>query len=149
MAALEYTIDKNALEASIELEVSKVAARTTDKNGQSAYDLYKIYKSDKTLVENAISDAVKNILAAFPDIATYQSGSAQANDKVLFDIPDFNSSNEDQANETIGRFIVAHSTAAWFESRLPEVAKSYAEQSIADMKIFSNLVRQRKPITRT
>lgn len=146
MAALEYTIDKNALETSIELEVSKVAARTANEKGESEYDLHKIYRSDKTLVENAIADAVKSILATFTDIATYQS--AQAGDKILFDVPDFNTNNSDQANESISRYIVAQSIAYWFESRLPELAKSYAAQAVADMKKASLLLRQRKTITR-
>lgn len=217
---LRYRIAED-IEDKIGLEVSKVAARATDEQGQSKYDLLKIYQSDAPLVANYLNEVIRRILAEYSDIATngetpyivflsgttstgklYRSadydvtvsqthyyswggttlengyfttsetpavsGNCYAYDSeegtmtqrtgaiskvdkekgVDFNIPDFDTTQKGRALEEIERFIVLCIVAKWFETRLPEMGKYFAETAEASAIRMLRLIRARKTPTR-
>lgn len=141
MSYLQIDLDTDALREDIDREVSKVAARTR-KDGVSMYDVLKIYTSDEPLVQNALSDSIRTIVGAFPDIAT-ENGSS-----IKFSVPDFDPNNEDALEEEIHRYLAVRTVSDWFQTRLPDIAQYYSNLTGESMGRMATLLRHRKRVTR-
>lgn len=141
MDVLEISLNTQDLLDDINLEVSKVAARTRN-DGVSMYDILKIYSSDEPLVLNALNDSIRSIVTQFPDIATKDGNT------VLFSVPDFDSANTNPLTQEVRRYLASRTVADWFMTRLPDMAQYFATLSVECLGRMTTLLRHRKRVTR-
>ena len=141
MDPLVINLNAQNLRDDIDLEVSKVAARTR-KDGVSMYDILKIYTSDDPLVQNALNDSIRSVVSQFADIAT------EGTNSIVFRVPDFDPANTDTLEEEIRRYLASRTVADWFLTRLPDMAQYFATLSTECLGRATTLLRHRKRVER-
>lgn len=123
-------------------EISKAASRMLDNNGTPLYDLIKVYNSDSFIVEGFIGDALRQVVARFPDVSLLQK--TDDGYTLSFYLPDIDPSMGAAGREELNRLVSMQVASSWMATRNETFAKFYAEQASASMERLVVLLRTRK-----
>lgn len=148
-----YTINYTALWPLIDEEVSRVADNSYTEQGVSQYDLIHLTSRDRDTVQRLIDDAVSKIVAREGDICKYAPQAIiNGNDttvvaRLLFYVPDMDTSSEGEVTKELTRYIVFYVTASHLGEKRPERAQQYITlaQSALDKAVI--LLKTRKSPT--
>ena len=146
-----YDIDKPALYALVDEEVSQVADAAYGENGASLYDTVVLTEKDADTVDRLIDDGIGQFVRTSSDIASlgpHGTGSS-AVDAIVLDVPDFASSQEEAAQAQITRFIVLYVCAAIFQQRRAALVPEYTNRAQAAMDNAVAMLRKRTTPSRT
>lgn len=136
--------------AKISDEISRVADKAYDDEGNSLYDGIVVTSSDKETLTAMISDSINSFVRRVSDIVSGMENSA-AEIGISLDVPDFDTSNFGGAvSDEFERHIVLNVCAAWLQERYSERSEEYvARGQVAADKTVALLKTRKKPgITR-
>ena len=134
---MDYTIDNTILEPRVKEEVSRVADEAYSETG-SLYDSIVLTEKDDSLVSRFIAEAVNGLAGRLFDICKKGTG------KLVFNVPDFDSTMEDAAKDEITNYIVYSVCVAIFKSRRPQVVPEYEGLALGALNKAISLLKSRK-----
>lgn len=143
---LTYTFTVTDLRAKIDEAVSKTAQRAVGKEGQSLYDAIKIYSNDRSVVEDAIRDAMDSVALRFVDMSKIEAGTNAYT--LSFYAPDIQTENSETVRREVERYVSMKVVADWLSTRYPDPAKYYSDLADAALAKVVVAVRTRKTPTR-
>lgn len=141
-----YVINKSALYDRILEEVSYVADDAYAEGGGSLYDSVILTEKDKPKVNRLIDDAVSAFVRRAFDICKYAPLVQQEviTPRLVFHVPDFDTTMQDAALEEVSNFIVLYSATQLFQERRPSVVPLYTDKVQAAMDKAITLLKSRK-----
>lgn len=147
--AIAFEIKRNDIRDAVDAEVSKVADKEYDDDGNSGYDGVIFSSSDFAMLDEFIEDAEIAFQKRLADVSQLSLG-VDAGDRFTFQLPDFDESQSAAAEISLKRFIVLNVCAAWFQHALPGRAEEYAArgQVAMDKAVAILLHRDSPKITR-
>ena len=134
---MEYTITKPTLKSKIAEVVSLVADAAYSETG-SLYDSIVLTEKDDSLVSRFIDEAVNGLAGRLFDICKKGTG------KLVFYVPDFDSTMEGSAKDEISNYIVYSVCVAIFKSRRAEVVPEYEGLALGALNKAISLLKSRK-----
>ncbi len=146
-----YTINKSALLAAVEAEVSKVADEAYAEDGTSLYDLVVITSKDHVYIDRSLDDAAHLLVAKCSDIATFDpqtSTVTTVTPRINFNVPDFVASQEDALKAEIDRYMAMYASNALFRERRISVVEEYTGRVQEALDNVNALLRKRTTPTR-
>lgn len=161
-----YVIDKDALYALVDEEVSLVADAAYSEQGESLYDSVVLTEKDRPTVERLLDDAVNQFAGREFDICklsqetyTDEFGEAQLSSRMRlqFHVPDFDTSMAVLEDGTItggplktelDRYLVLFACAGIFQQRRAALVPEYTARAQSAMDKAVTLLKTRKhPVT--
>ncbi len=134
--------------AKIRDEISHVADKAYDDEGNSLYDGIVVSSSDEATLTAMISDSINSFVRRVSDIV---SGINSADGTgISLDVPDFDTNFGGAVSSEFERHIVLNVCAAWLQERYSERSEEYvARGQVAADKTVALLKTRKKPgITR-
>lgn len=120
---MEYQIDRNALLARVEEEVSHIADESYADTGQSLYDTIVITEKDRSRALRLLEDAVSLFIRRTFDICR------RAYDILVFSVPDFDETMEDTVKDDISDYLVYYAVSTICQSRKAERVQEYTTRA--------------------
>lgn len=135
--------------AKIRDEISRVADKAYDDEGNSLYDGIVVTSSDEATLTAMISDSINSFVRRVLDIVSGMENSADGTG-ISLDVPDFDTNFEGAVSSEFERHIVLNVCAAWLQERYSERSEEYvARGQVAADKTVALLKTRKKPgITR-
>lgn len=135
---MEYQIDRNALLARVEEEVSHIADASYAETGQPLYDQVVLTEKDRAGALRLIEDAVGLFVRRTFDICR------RAYDTLVFSVPDFDESMTEMVDREITAFLVFYPVATICQSRKAERAQEFTARAQAAIDKAAVLLKSRK-----
>lgn len=135
---MEYQIDKDALLARVEEEVSHIADASYADTGQSLYDTIVITEKDRAWVSRLIQSAIRTLTVRVFQLCT------RVDDRLLFFVPDFDETMTDAVTDELTNFFVYQPVAVICQSRKAERAQEYANRAQEAIDKAAILLHSRK-----
>lgn len=135
--------------AKIRDEISRVADKAYDDEGNSLYDGIVVTSSDEATLTAMISDSINSFVRRVSDIVSGMENSADGTG-ISIDVPDFDTNFGGAVSSEFERHIVLNVCAAWLQERYSERSEEYvARGQVAADKTVALLKTRKKPgITR-
>lgn len=136
----------NDVIAKIRDEISRVADRAYDSEGNSLYDGIVVTSSDGASLAAMVSDAVNSFVRRVTDIVSGMK-STDEETEISLDVPDFDPDSFGKAaSDEFERHIVLNVCAAWLQERYSERSEEYtARGQVAADKAVVLLKTRKKP----
>lgn len=135
---MEYVIDKESLKKSAVQEVSRYAASAYGDDGSSLYDAFRVTSRDDSVIERYIEDGISAICVRLFDVAT------RGDDAIEFEVPDFDSSMENEVSKELERFVVYRTCSLWIADKNEKESEKYEKRAIASLDKAHILLKSRK-----
>ena len=135
---MEYQIDRTALLARVEEEVSHIADASYAETGQALYDTVVLTEKDRAGALRLIEDAVGLFVKRTFDICR------RAYDALVFSVPDFDETMTDIVRGEISDFLVFYPVATICQSRKAERAQEFSARAQDAMDKAAVLLKSRK-----
>lgn len=135
---MEYQIDKDALLARVEEEVSHIADASYADTGQSLYDTIVITEKDRAWVSRLIQSAIRTLTVRVFQLCT------RVDDRLVFFVPDFDETMTDAVTDELTNFFVYQTVAVICQSRKAERAQEYANRAQEAIDKAAILLHSRK-----
>lgn len=135
---MEYVIDKESLKKSAIKEISRYAASAYGDDGSSLYDAFKVTSRDDSVIEGYIDDGISAICVRLFDVAT------RGDDAIEFEVPDFDSSMENEVSKELERFVVYNACSLWIADKNEKESEKYEKRAIASLDRAHILLKSRK-----
>ena len=135
---MEYVINKESLLQAVTKEISRFAAGAYGEDGTSLFDAYKVTSRDGETLQEYISDGVSAICSRLFDVATKED------DKVYFNVPDFDSSLSAVTQEELDRFVKNNACALWLADKNSEESQRFEKRAVAALDRAHVLLKSRK-----
>ena len=154
MDSLYYQIDKDALYALVDAEVSKVADEAYAEDGTSLYDTVVLTLKDRDTIDAFFPDGLHALCRAISDIASYYEigayiGSTPAVKPTMqVYVPDFDRTQEKAVEAQIDRYLVLYACNALFHQRRTVLVPEYTNRVQWAMDNAITLLRKRITPTR-
>ena len=152
-----YVIDKDALYALVDEEVSHAADAAYSEDGRSLFDSVALTEKDRPIVDRLMDDAVSAFVRREFDITKFspesyadEFGEAQLTGRMRlqFYVPDFDETMTDALTDELGRYIVLFTCAGIFQQRRAALVPEYTARAQAAMDKAVALLKTRKhPVT--
>lgn len=142
-----YVIDKSSLWDRICEEVSHAADQAYGESGDSLYDSVMLTSKDKNLIERYIDDAISALVRREFDICKYSpliEDYQPVAQRLLFHVPDFDTTMTETAIEQIDRYVSLYSCAALFQQRRVSLVQEYTSMAQAAMDKAVEILKSRK-----
>lgn len=143
---LEYGINKTALRALIDEQVSQVADEAYGDNGMSLYDSIVLTEKDVNMVESFIDTAAQSLSARLFDICKMRKEGTT--NYLSFDVPDFDTTMEENVKSAITHYIVFYACIAIFQSRRAQAVPDYTARAQTALDLAITLLKSRKAPTK-
>lgn len=154
MDSLYYQIDKDALYALVDAEVSKVADEAYAEDGTSLYDTIVLTLKDRGTIDGFFPDGLYSFARAISDIASYyELGSYIGSTPVVKPtlevyVPDFDRTQAKAVEAQIDRYLVLYACNALFQQRRSILVPEYTNRVQWAMDNAITLLRKRIAPTR-
>lgn len=142
---MDYQVNYNSIEAVIEEEVSRVAARSYSGEGVSLYDNIRLVSRDRNTLKRLLDDAVKVLLSRF---RLFVSVSNEDKNTLIFSLPDLADGMEDHIKDILDRFLGMSAVGKWLQERGAGESATYIERADVSINEAELLMMTRKPIKR-
>jgi len=148
---MDYIIDRDGLRGAVEYEVSQVADDAYTEDGTSLYDIVILTEKDEPTVMAFIDDAVRLVISSLQDIAHFSSTTVDTTttEKIVFYVPDVDSSQSGQLTLNIDGFIKSFVCAGLFRERRPSVVEEYVNRAQIALDNAKSLLRKRQAPSRS
>jgi hypothetical protein len=166
-----YRIDKDALYALVDAEVSRAADEAYAEDGTSLYDTIVLTEKDADMVEGFLADAISAFVKATSDISSYKklqaaeaaknagydiadhfgegSGATTTVHVLDINVPDMDTAQQYAAMEQINRFVVLYACSALFQQRRSILVPEYSGRAQGALDNAIAVLRKRNAPSRT
>ena len=144
-----YRIDKDALYALVDAEVSRAADEAYAEDGTSLYDAIVLTEKDRDTIEEFFKDALGTFVRYASDIASYYEIGAYDGSTLVtvpmmkLDVPDFDISQWMAVEALIHRYISLFACNALFQQRRSILVPEYTARVQSAMDSAITLLRKR------
>lgn len=159
----KISINKSDLVSTIKDEVSRIADKAYDGQGNSLYDGVIIYSNDEETIDTLLSESERAVRIRLADIIKPQEATTTeetttedtAEDTATtggtitmeFDIPDCDPALVELAQADICRYLTLNVCASWFNEHLADKVENFSERALAALDRAATELKTRKKPT--
>lgn len=152
------SIKKGDLVSAIKDEVSRIADKAYDGQGNSLYDGVIIYSNDEETIDTLLSESERAVRIRLADIIKPQEATTTeetateetATEETItmeFDIPDCDPALVGLAQADICRYLTLNVCAGWFNEHLADKVENFSERALAALDRAATELKTRKKPT--